>query len=53
MSLKKRPDLAKERTRRSLIDALSTRIYDKSGKLVFDGKSNADALMKRVNPLRR
>ena len=29
---------AKERAERSRIDGLSTRIYDKKGKLVFDGK---------------
>lgn len=48
MIKKKRADFAKERAVRSLIDGLSTNIYDKKGKKVFKGKDHADELIKRV-----
>jgi len=50
MSPKSQKRTAKEKADRSLIDGLSTKIYDKNGKIVFNGKDYAD---KRVNPLRR
>ena len=34
--------------KRSLVDGLSTTIIDKKGKVVFNGKDNADALIKQV-----
>ena len=44
---------AKEKAERSRIDGLSTKIYDKNGKLVFNGMDFADVLMKRADSLRR
>lgn len=49
---KKRPNIARERAKRSLIDGLSTKFFDKKGKIVFNGKENADTLIRRVKPRR-
>ena len=53
MITKKRVNIARERTKRSLIDGLSTKIFDRNGKIVFNGMDHADALIKQVNPLGR
>ena len=53
MSPEKRTNFVREKERRSLIDGLSTTIINKKGKVVFRGKDNADALIKRVDPLGR
>ena len=48
-----RPNIERERTKRSLIDGLSTKVFDRNGKIIFNGRDNADALIKQVNPLGR
>ena len=53
MSPKSRKRTAKEKAIRSLVDGLSTKIYDKSGKIVFNGKDHADTIIKRVDSLGR
>lgn len=48
-----RPNIVRERTKRSLIDGLSTKVFDRSGKIIFNGRDHADELIKQVNPLGR
>lgn len=50
---KKRANFTRERTKRSLMDGLATTIYDKNGKVIFNGMDHADALINKVDPLKK
>lgn len=49
--IKRRANIKREREKRSLIDGLSTKVFDKDGKVIFNGKDDSAAIIKRVNPL--
>ena len=48
---KKRANVERWRAKRSLMDGLSTKVFDKDGKIVFNGRDNADALIREIKPL--
>jgi len=50
---KKRANFVREREKRSLVDGLSTKIFNRRGKKIFNGMDHADELIKQVNPLGR